>query len=188
MMTRIHLGAFALGLGVVAASAGATVASLPEIPYGSTRVFSFELVASSSGSTQGRERGHGRTISVSWHAKEVNVRFEKCETGWSILDGSAAADHQASIATRASGVYDVYARVLGMEDERALGGAEPQTDRLTGETLVLVGTIDLKSGHGQHGLRLVPASIFDARLQEVTWTMDRSADRRLAQFRIYARG
>jgi hypothetical protein len=56
------------------------------------------------------------------------------------------------------------------------------------ETLCLVGTVDLTGHRGQSVLQLAPAAMFDACLQERTWSMDFNADLRIAQFRVYSRG
>jgi hypothetical protein len=61
------------------------------------------------------------------------------------------------------------------------------TDFLNGETLCLLGTIDLTRGNGQSKFTLAPSSMFDASLEDLMWTVDTNSDFRIAQFRVYSR-
>jgi len=184
---RARVGAAGLCLALTVGAAPPTAALLPEIPDGSRRVFSFEVVGSTADRARGGDRADGRSILVNWGARGVRVRVEKSGTGWGVADWNALADQQATLSTKAPGVYDVYARVLGDPIEDARAGAETLADRATGETLLFVKTIVLKEGDRPSEFVLAPADLFDARLQEVLWSMDFSGDLRIAQFRIYSR-
>ena len=64
-------------------------------------------------------------------------------TGWSILDCNATADHTAELATNQAGIYDIYVRILGKPGGHIKICADTFADFLSGETLCLLGTIDL---------------------------------------------
>jgi len=65
--------------------------------------------------------------------------------------------------------------------------ANTLTDFQNGETLCLLGTIDLTRGAGQSKFSIAPSAMFDASLQDLMWTVDTNSDFRIAQFRVYSR-
>lgn len=63
-----------------------------------------------------------------------------------------------------------------------------EEDFTNGETLCLLGTIDMKRDGGKSKFQLQPDSLFDASLADIMWQVDTNADFRIVQFRVYATG
>jgi hypothetical protein len=130
----------------------------------------------------------GGRIFVDRDANGARVKIERSAPDWGVSDGDATSNHPATVVAAKPGIYDVYMKVLGDPAVGGCGCANMTTDSRSGETLCLVGTVDLTGHRGQSVLQLAPAAMFDASLQERTWSMDFNADLRIAQFRVYSRG
>jgi len=85
----------------------------------------------------------GHRIFVNREANNAHVLVTNSTTGWSILDCNATADHTAELATNQAGIYDIYVRILGKPGGHIKICADTFADFLSGETLCLLGTIDL---------------------------------------------
>ena len=91
------------------------------------------------------------------------------------------------LGTNDVGVYDIYVRILGKPGGNIKICADTYEDFLAGETLCLLGTIDLTRSSGQSKFQLAPAAMFDASLEDLIWTLETNSDFRIAQFRVYER-
>ena len=126
-------------------------------------------------------------IFVNREAKGAQVRVTNSTSGWSIEDCNATSDHQAVLATNQVAIYDIYVRILGKPGGNIHVCANTMTDFLNGETLCLLGTIDLTRGNGQSKFTLAPNQMFDASVEDLMWIVDTNSDFRIAQFRVYSR-
>jgi hypothetical protein len=157
------------------------------IPPGSKLAFNFNVIGYPAGKTYLGDCGEGHRIFVNRDAKGAQVRVTNSATGWSIEDCNATSDHQAVLATNQAALYDVYVRILGKTGGNLHVCANTLIDFTNGETLCLLGTIDLTRGSGQSKFSLAPAAMFDASLEDLMWTVDTNNDFRIAQFRVYSR-
>jgi hypothetical protein len=157
------------------------------IPPGSKLQFNFNVIGYPAGKTYQGDCGEGHRIFVNRDAKGAQVRVTNSATGWSIEDCNATSDHQAVLATNQAAIYDVYVRILGKPGGNIHICANTLTDFTNGETLCLLGTIDLTRGSGQSKFSLAPSSMFDASLEDLMWAVDTNNDFRIAQFRVYSR-
>jgi len=167
--------------------ATAASANPPYIPAGSKLVFNFNVLGYPATKSYTGDCGNGHRIFVNRDAKGAQVRVTNSTTDWSIVDCNATTDHQAVLATNQAGIYDIYVRILGKPGGNIQICANTLTDFLSGETLCLLGSIDLTRGSGQSKFTLAPSTMFDASLQDLMWTVDTNADFRIAQFRVYSR-
>jgi len=169
------------------ATATAASANPSPIPPGSKLAFNFNVIGYPAGKSYGGNCGDGHRIFVNRDIKGAQVRVTNSTTGWSIVDCNATSDHQAVLATNQVGIYDIYVRILGKPGGNIHICANTLTDFLNGETLCLLGTIDLTRGSGQSKFTLAPSAMFDASLQDLMWSVDTNNDFRIAQFRVYSR-
>jgi hypothetical protein len=183
--TPLLLAAILAAFAAIGSAAPVEPVSGP-LPEGSKRVFDFRVVGCPGGKLHGLKTVDGGRILVNRDANGARVRIERSAPDWAVSDGDATSNHPARLVASKPGIYDVYVKVLGDLDECPC--ANTRTDTISGETLCLVGTVDLSGRRGQSTLELSPAAMFDASLQERTWSMDINADLRIAQFRIYSRG
>jgi hypothetical protein len=176
-----------LGSVLLMTAATAASANPKPIPAGSKLQFNFNVIGYPVGKTYDGNCGDGHRIFVNREAKGAQVRVTNSTTGWSIEDCNATSDHQAVLATNQAAIYDIYVRILGKPGGNMHICANTMTDFLNGETLCLLGTIDLTRGNGQSKFTLAPSSMFDASLEDLMWTVDTNSDFRIAQFRVYSR-
>ena len=108
-------------------------------------------------------------------------------TDWTVVDCNATSDHQAVLQSSQVGLYDVYMRILGKPGGHFLACGQTLTDFASGETLCLLGTIDLTRSSGQSKFQLAPSAMFDASLEDLIWTVDTNTNFRIVQFRVYSR-
>jgi len=169
------------------ATATAASANPSPIPPGSKLAFNFNVIGYPAGKSYGGNCGDGHRIFVNRDIKGAQVRVTNSTTGWSIVDCNATSDHQAVLATDQVGIYDIYVRILGKPGGNIHICGNTLVDFLNGETLCLLGTIDLTRGSGQSKFTLAPSAMFDASLQDLMWSVDTNNDFRIAQFRVYSR-
>ena len=158
-----------------------------DIPAGAKKVYSFNVIGYPADRTYNGGCGEGNRIFVNREANNAHVRVTNSTSGWNVLDCDATSDRTAVLATDQTGVFDVYVRILGKPGGSISICADTFEDFLAGETLCLLGTIDLTRGSGQSRFQLAPATMFNASLQELMWTAQTNTDFRLAQFRVYRR-
>ena len=183
-LARISLAALCavfLGTGAIAS------ATPGGIPAGSKLVFNFNLLGYPADKAYMGDCGQGHRIFVNRDAKSAQLRVTNSTSDWSIVDCNATSDHQAVLATSQAGLYDVYVRILGKPGGHMTACANTLTDFTSGETLCLLGTLDLTRGTGQSKFQLAPSTMFDASLEDLIWTIDTNTDFRIAQFRVYQR-
>lgn len=169
------------------AAATAASATPAPIPAGSKLVFNFNVIGHPADKSYDGGCGNGHRIFVNRDAKGAQVRVTNSTTDWSIVDCDATSDHQAVLATNQAGIYDIYVRILGKPGGNIRVCGNTLTDFLLGETLCLLGTIDLTRGSGQSKFTLAPSAMFNASLEDLMWTVDTNSDFRIAQFRVYSR-
>ena len=182
-----RLSTTAVALVMLLASAAAVQANPKDIPAGSKLVYNFNVIGFPAGHVYDGNCGNGHRIFVNREANNAQVLIENSPTAWSVVDCDATSGHRAVLATNQAGVYDVYVRILGKPGGHINICADTFEDFLAGETLCLLGTIDLTRGKGQSKFTLAPSTMFDASLEDLMWTVDTNADFRIAQFRVYQR-
>ena len=182
-----HLATTAVCLAMLVASTATVRANPKDIPAGSKKVFSFNVIGYPVGQVYDGNCGDGHRIFVNRQANNAQVLIENSPTAWSVVDCNATSDHRAILATSQAGTYDIYVRILGKPGGNINICADTFEDFLAGETLCLLGTIDLTRSKGQSKFTLAPSSMFDASLENLIWTVDTNADFRIAQFRVYQR-
>jgi len=182
-----HLSTFAVALVMVLASAAAVRANPKDIPAGSKLVYNFNVIGYPEGQSYNGNCGSGHRIFVNRGANNAQVLIQNSTTGWSVVDCNATADHRAALATNQAGRYDIYVRILGKPGGHINICADTYADFLSGETLCLLGTIDLTREKGQSKFTLAPNAMFDASLEDLIWLVDTNSDYRITQFRVYER-
>lgn len=159
-------------------------ANPPDIPAGSKLVYKFNLIGRPDVYTG--NCGSGNRLFVLRDAHSAHILVTNGPT-WDVTDCNATGDHWGAISTNEVSTYDIYVRILGKPGGNLRICADTYSDYLEGETLCLLGTIDLTRGKGQSKFQVAPSSMFDASLEDIVWTVDTNADFRIAQFRIYSR-
>jgi hypothetical protein len=182
-----HLSTAAVALVMVLTSVAAVQANPKDIPAGSKLVYNFNVIGYPEGKTYDGNCGSGHRIFVNRGANNAQVLIQNSTTGWSVVDCNATADRRAALATNQAGLYDVYVRILGKPNGHINICADTFEDFLAGETLCLLGTIDLTRDKGQSKFTLAPSAMFDASLEDLIWLVDTNSDFRIAQFRVYQR-
>ena len=179
-----HLSTTVVAL--VALLASAVVQANPkDIPAGSKLVYNFNVIGH-PGDYSGN-CGSGHRIFVNRDANNAQVLIQNSTTGWRVVDCNATSGHRAVLATNQAGMYDIYVRILGKPGGHINICADTFEDFLAGESLCLLGTIDLTRGKGQSKFTLAPNAMFDASLEDLIWQVDTNSDFRIAQFRVYQR-
>jgi hypothetical protein len=182
-----HLSTTAVALVMLLVSAAAVQANPKDIPAGSKLVYNFNVIGYPEGQSYNGDCGSGHRIFVNRGANNAQVLIQNSATGWSVVDCNATADHRAVLGTNQAGLYDVYVRILGKPGGHINICADTYEDFLSGETLCLLGTIDLTRGSGQSKFTLAPSAMFDASLEDLIWLVDTNSDYRITQFRVYQR-
>lgn len=184
-------GARLLVAGVFAVALASTIASVavagPDpIPAGSKLVFNFNVLGYPAGQTYTGSCGNGHRIFVNRDASKAQVLVQN-GAFWTIVDCNATSDHQAVLQSSQAGLYDIYMRILGKPGGHFQACGQTVTDFATGDTLCLLGTIDLTRSSGHSKFQLAPSSMFDASLEDLIWTIDTNTNFRIVQFRVYSR-
>ncbi|HEY2953922.1 MAG TPA: hypothetical protein VGK89_01590 [Candidatus Eisenbacteria bacterium] len=180
------LAALTTAAACAALLAGGAIAGPNPIPAGSKLVFNFNVLGYPAGQSYNGSCGNGHRIFVNREASKAQVLVTN-GSDWSVLDCDATADKQAHLQTSQPGLYDVYMRILGKPGGHIHVCGQTLTDFLSGDTLCLLGTIDLTRDKGQSKFTLSPAAMFDATLADLLWTVDTNAEFRIVQFRVYSR-
>ncbi len=170
-----------------AVAVAATAFAVPkDIPAGSRLVYKWNLIGYPAGQEYNGGCGNGDRMFVNRDANHAQVLVTN-GTEWNVTDCNATSDNRGELTTSQAGLYDVYVRILGKQGGSVYICADTYEDFMTGETLCLLGTIDLTRGSGQSKFQLAPASMFDASLFDIMWLVDTNADFRICQFRVYER-
>ena len=170
----------------IAVTAGPAAGGPAPIPVGSKMVYNFNVLGYPAGQAYNGGCGNGHRIFVNREANKAQVLVRNGGS-WDIVDCNATSDHQAVLQTSEPGLYDVYVRILGKPGGRIFICGQTLEDFLSGETLCLLGTIDLTRGKGQSKFQLAPAAMFDATMEDLLWTVDTNSSFRVVQFRVYKR-
>jgi len=170
----------------VMAAAGPARSDPAPIPTGSKLAYNFNVLGYPAGQAYSGGCGNGHRIFVNREASKAQVLVQNGGS-WDILDCNATSDHQAVLQTSEPGLYDVYVRILGKPGGHISVCGQTLEDFLSGETLCLLGTIDLTRASGKSKFQLAPAAMFDATLEDLMWTIDTNTNFRIAQFRVYKR-
>jgi hypothetical protein len=187
--SRLPRSLWICGLATLALLSGVRPSSaVPrDIAPGSRLEFSFNVIGYPEGQTYTGGCGEGHRIFVNRGASNAHVLVKNSATGWRIEDCNATSDRTASLGTSDVGIYDIYVRILGKPGGRINICADTFEDFQSGETLCLLGTIDLTRGKGQSKFQLAPSAMFDASLEDIMWTIQTNSNFRIAQFRVYQR-
>lgn len=188
MMSRRMPALFVLGFAVLAAAClvGSAAANPKDIPAGSKKVYQFNLIGYPAGNVYTGRCGEGNRMFVNREANHAQILVTN-GTSWNVTDCNATADNRGELTTSQALVYDIYVRILGKPGGHVRICADTYSDWESGETLCLLGTIDLTRGTGQSKFQLAANSMFDASLEDIMWTVDTNRDFRLCQFRVYQR-
>jgi hypothetical protein len=171
----------------LAVGVAANATALPQnIPAGSKLVFKWNMIGYPAGQTYNGNCGNGDRLFVNRDASKAQVLVTN-GTSWAITDCNATATNRGTITTAQAGLYDIYARILGKPGGHINICAQTLVDFTSGDTLCLLGTIDLTRAKGQSKFELEPSSMFDASLQDILWTVDTNPAFRIVQFRVYQR-
>lgn len=170
----------------VMVAAGSARSDPAPIPAGSKLVYNFNVLGYPADQAYSGGCGSGHRIFVNREASKAQVLVQN-GADWDILDCNATSDHQATLQTSGPGLYDVYVRILGKPGGHIVVCGQTLEDFLSGETLCLLGTIDLTRGGGKSKFQLAPSAMFDATLADLMWTIDTNTNFRIAQFRVYKR-
>ncbi len=172
---------------VTALAMAASAFALPkDIPAGSKLVYKWNMIGYPAGQAYTGGCGNGNRMFVNRDAHNAQVLVTN-GVNWDVTDCNATMDNRGELTTSQAGVYDVYVRILGKPGGHIRICADTYEDWLAGETLCLLGTIDLTRGSGQSKFQVAPSSMFDASLYDIMWTVDTNADFRICQFRVYER-
>ncbi len=170
----------------IAVVAGLANAGPNPIPAGSKLVFNFQLLGYPAGHDYAGGCGNGHRIFVNREASKAQVLVQNGPI-WTVVDCNATSDHRAVLQSSQVGIYDIYVRILGKPGGHAFVCGQTLTDYASGDTLCLLGTIDLTRSSGQSKFQIAPAAMFDASLEDLIWTVDTNTDFRIMQFRVYSR-
>jgi len=185
LLSRVQT--FAACVAFLLASATVARANPPSIPAGSKLVYNFNVIGYPAGQTYDGGCGGGHRIFVNREAKGAQVLVTNSTTGWDIIDCNATSDHRAVLGTSDVGTLDIYMRILGKPGGNIHICGQTLVDFTSGDTLCLLGTIDLTREKGQSKFSLAPSAMFDASLEDLIWTVDTNKDFRIVQFRVYTR-
>ncbi len=171
---------------VISLASAAGASGLPrDIPTEANLVYKWNLVGCPPAEGRVACCGSGDRLYVSRDVPEARVLVTR-GARWSVTDCDSAGDGCGGITAGRPGVYDVYVRIQATPGARPLGGDTYQ-DWLSGETLCLVGTVDLSQGSGPSGLRVEPSTMFAAGAYDAVWSVDANPDYRICQLRVYER-
>ena len=147
-------------------------------------VFSWNLIGTPGDNEGGC--GNGRRVFVDRGASKAQILFEN-DTDWSIAQCDATGGDRAVIHSADLAKLDVYARILGKPGGSLHVCAMTLEDFTNGETLCLLGTIDMTRGQKEK-FEFKNDMLFDASVEDVLWQVDTNPDFRIVQFRVYATG
>ena len=146
MFTRFTAILILAGAGLVGLTAVSS-ANPPNIPDGWHKVFQFNLIGFPGKDYTGG-CGQGNRVFVNRDAHGATMLVTN-GTSWDITDCNATGDHRASMTTVDVAKYAVFVRILGKPEGTLHICADSFEDFTAGETLCLLGTIDLTRGKGQ---------------------------------------
>lgn len=173
----------ALSCIALVALATTAAANPPGIPAGWKKAYQFNLIGFGGKDYTGG-CGNGNRVFVNRDAHNATMNVTS-GSSWDITDCNATGDHQAELTTNNASRYAVFVRILGKPGGMLHVCADEYVDTLTGDTLCLLGQIDLTRGKGKSKFSLAPSTMFDASAEDILWTIDTNADYRIAQFRMY---
>jgi hypothetical protein len=183
---RCRRSVFALlALGIVLiAGADIALANPQGIPDGWHKVYQFNMIGYPAGQEYTGGCGQGNRVFVNRDAHNARMLVTD-GASWDITDCNATADNWAEMTTNDTGSYAVFVRILGQPGGSLSICADTYEDYIAGETLCLLGTIDLTRGPGHSRFELAPSSMFDASLEDIVWSIETNTGFRNAQFRVY---
>ena len=153
-----------------------------DIPPGWKKVYQFNVIGRPNDFTG--SCGAGNRIFVNRGTQSAQVLVTNGST-WDVTDCNATGHNRATLTTSEASKYAVFIRLGGKPGGNISICADTYADVIAGETLCLLGYIDLT--RGQHDkFTLMPSSMVDASVEDIVWTVDTNPDFRLAQLRVYA--
>lgn len=157
-------------------------ANPPDIPDGWHKVYQFNMIGHPGEYTGNCGEGNRVFVDRDTHNATMLVTDGP---SWDITDCNATGDHRAEMTTNDVGQYAVFVRILGMPGGHLRICADTYEDYMEGETLCLLGVIDLTRGHGQSRFTVAPSTMFDASMEDIIWQIETNTNFRIAQFRVY---
>ncbi|HEX6032048.1 MAG TPA: hypothetical protein VFY90_11510 [Tepidiformaceae bacterium] len=173
----------AVALWALGAFSGEAAARGNGLPDGAKRVFGFNLIGTPGDYEGGC--GNGARIFVERGDHHAHMDIVDDNDGWHIAQCDATGGDRAELHTDDLGSYDVYVRMLGKPggtldvcvDTKLTHDAD-----LDGIHDCLIGSFSLTRDGGQSKFGIQPDALFDASLEDLTWSMDVNDDFRIAQF------
>jgi hypothetical protein len=163
-----------------------TMAKPPGIEFGDKLVYKFNLIGYPKGKEYTGGCGNGHRIFVNREANHAHILLTDTDDGWWIEDCNATQDKRAVLHTDQADVYFIYVRLLGKPGGHLNVCADTlYDDGTTHDHECYLGEIDLTRGSGKSQFAIQPASIFDASLEDIIWSVETNADYRIAEFRVY---
>ncbi len=183
-MRSILAGIVVIGAVAMASLPTQAQANPRDIPAGWRKVYQFNLLGFPEGQEYTGGCGSGNRIFVNRGANHALVLVTN-GSSWDVTDCNATADNQGELTTSEASKYAVFVRILGKPGGHLRICADTFEDYVAGETLCLLGTIDLTRGPGRSKFQLAPSTMFDASLEDIMWSIETNSQFRLAQFRVY---
>jgi len=171
---------------LVAGLSSVAFANPPGIPSGSHKVYQFNMIGYPEGQAYTGNCGQGNRIFINRGANRAQIRVTN-GSAWDVTDCNATTNSRAELTTNDAGMYDIYVRMLGKPGGQLYICAQTMEDFELGETLCLIGTLDLTRNSGKSRFSIAPSVMFDAALEDLMWTANTNSNFRLAQFRVYTR-
>lgn len=181
---RAFVGVILAALVTTLMGDGMVWANPPGVPSGLKLEYKWNLIGYPADKEYTGDCGGGARMFVNRDANHAHIIVTN-GTAWAIVDCNATADNVGVLQSASLGTYDVYVRILGKLNGHLKICAEETVDPVTGETLCLLGTIDLTRAGGKSMFQVQADTLFDASVEDVLWTVDTNADFRIAQFRVY---
>jgi len=164
----------------------AIAAKPPGIESGDKLVYKFNVIGYPENQEYTGGCGTGHRIFVNRAANHAHILLTDTDDGWWVEDCNATADNRGILHTDEAALYFIYVRLLGKPGGHLNICADTlYADGTTHDDECYLGEIDLTRGSGKSQFAIQPASMFDAELEDIIWSVETNSDFRIAEFRIY---
>ena len=170
---------------VISSGAGLANANPKDIPADLKLEYSFNLIGYPEGQEYTGGCGNGRRIFVNRNDSHAHIDVTNGAT-WDVIDCNATADRRGELQTANVDQYYIFVRILGKPGGHLKICADSFEDHENGDHLCLLGTIDLTRGSGQSKFSVAPKSMFNAKNENIVWSIETNSNYRIAQFRVYS--
>lgn len=173
--------AFLIAAFAALATFSTAFANPKNIPPGWKKVYQFNVIGRPNAFTG--DCGSGNRLFVDRGANNAQILVTN-GSEWDVTQCNATGHNRGELTTSEASKYAVFIRLGGKPGGNITICADTYSDVIAGETLCLLGYVDLT--RGQHDkFTLMPSSMFDASVEDIIWTVDTNPDFRLAQLRVY---